>query len=97
MDAIVEIDGIITIMDWKTSKAIYPEYFAQLSAYYYLLMNCDYGDTDLPKQVGILKLPKEDGCDFEYSTIKVDSEKFRNGWKYFEACLNLYNAKKLLK
>ena len=100
MDAIIEIDGITTIMDWKTSKAIYPEYFAQLSAYHNLLYNLPDHSNEIYnsiKQVGILKIPKEDGQDFEYSTIKVDSEKFRNGWKYFEACLNLYNAKKLLK
>ena len=94
MDALVEIDGVVTIMDWKTSKAIYPEYFAQLAAYYNLLKDNVRGDV---KQVGILKVPKEDGQDFEYSVRNTGSTEFRNAWIYFEACLNLYNARKRLK
>ena len=103
MDALLEVDGIVTIMDWKTSNQIYPEYFAQLSAYHNLIsekfnLGEDVGFT-IPAigQVGILKVPKEDGQDFEYSVRNVDSQEFRNAWNYFEACLNLYNAKKRLK
>ena len=94
MDALLEIDGVVTIMDWKTSKAIYPEYFAQLAAYYNLLEDIVRGDVE---QVGILKVPKEDGQDFEYSVRNTGSTEFRNAWIYFEACLNLYNARKRLK
>ena len=104
MDALLEIDRVVTIMDWKTSKDIYPEYFAQLSAYHNLIsekfdLGEDIGFT-IPnniQQVGILKVPKENGQDFEYSVRNVDSREFRNAWIYFEACLNLYNAKKRLK
>lgn len=103
MDALLEVDGIVTIMDWKTSKDIYPEYFAQLSAYHNLIsekfnLGEDIGFTiPVIGQVGILKVPKENGQDFEYSVRSTDSKEFRNAWIYFEACLNLYNAKKRLK
>ena len=67
MDAILEIDGVVTIMDWKTSKSIYPEYFAQLSAYYNLLEDGIRGKV---QQVGILKVPKENGC-HAWNTISI--------------------------
>ena len=33
IDAILKIDGKITIVDWKTSSAIYPSYLMQVAAY----------------------------------------------------------------
>ena len=37
MDAVVDLNGKPTLMDWKTSKEIYSEYFSQLAAYHRLL------------------------------------------------------------
>mgnify|MGYP001558319551 CR=1 FL=1 len=34
-DAIAEVDGVVTLLDWKTSKGIYPEYKLQTVAYKY--------------------------------------------------------------
>jgi len=33
LDAEAEVDGKLCVLDWKTSKAIYPEYFLQVGAY----------------------------------------------------------------
>ena len=37
MDAVVNLNGKATLMDWKTSKDIYSDYFSQLAAYHRLL------------------------------------------------------------
>lgn len=103
MDAILEVDGILTILDWKTSKSISPEYFAQLSAYYHLYNmfgeeqehNHSHEIKEV-KQIAVLKVPKENGMEYEYSVLDVETEKFRNAWEYFNACFGLYNARKRL-
>jgi hypothetical protein len=33
MDALGRIDGVLVLLDWKSSNAIYPEYLAQIGAY----------------------------------------------------------------
>ena len=37
MDAVVDLNGKATLMDWKTSKDIYSDYFSQLASYHRLL------------------------------------------------------------
>ena len=102
MDAILYVDGKPTIMDWKTSKQVDPEYFAQLAAYNNLLISnfalgTDVGfDIPLIEQVAVLDVPKE-GPDWEYVVIPVRSEKFTDAWNYFEQARKLYDAKKRLK
>jgi hypothetical protein len=102
IDAVMEIDGKITIIDWKTSREIYPEYFGQLSAYLYL-MRRGYpmdGENDQYvyeigqkiEQVAIVHIPKEGSITSKIITIK--SNEFRIAWEFFTACLKLYNAKK---
>ena len=92
IDAILQIDGALFLMDWKTSKDIYPEYWVQLSAYLDLLHGTDY-EVD---GVGILQIPK-DNADWKYEIEQSESEKMRNSYDYFLKCLNLYEAKNLIR
>lgn len=92
MDAILEIDGVKTVVDYKTSKDVYPEYFAQLSAYYHLLPEDEAGEI---RQVAVLQLPKE-SANFQYVVLEVDSDRFRAATRFFDACLELYKAQRAL-
>ena len=108
LDAVIDLNGILTLIDWKTSKEIYPDYFSQLTAYYFLLNNgwvCDGNDEDNKKmkilfssiqQIGILHIPKEDG-ETRIKLIDIGSSQFWDHWDYFESCLDLYNKRKRIK
>ena len=52
-DAIIEIAGETVIVDWKTTKAIYPEVGLQLSAYRYadFIVRPDGNTVPLPKNI----------------------------------------------
>ena len=94
LDALVNLDGNLTILDWKTSKTIYSSYYGQLAAYASLVKQHGYGT---PKSVGIVLLPKEEGASMEYKPIQTDSPQFEAAKKYFEYALELYTAKNQLQ
>lgn len=102
LDAIMEVDGKVTIVDFKTSKDIYPEYYAQLTAYTHLY---EYAELvpqmqEIPKdtidQVAVLQVSKEIG-EAQFVAIDRYSDRFNNAMDYFFACLDLYYKKKVLK
>jgi hypothetical protein len=85
VDAFLEINGLPTIVDWKTSKAISSDYYIQLSAYIQLLE--DNGEE--PKQVAILRTPKDDSI-AEY--VVFDAKEVKEAYfKVFESAMRLYN------
>src|ERR1700756_5125870 len=44
MDLLAEVDGKLTVVDWKTGKAIYPEAYLQNAAYRHALREMGHGD-----------------------------------------------------
>lgn len=69
-DLLAEIDGIETLLDWKTGKRIYPESFLQNVAYRECVKELGYGD---PKRGMIVRLPKIKGePDFEVQEVPVN-------------------------
>ena len=104
IDAVVEMDGKTTIIDWKTSKEIYPEYFGQLSGYFYLMKQGIpmEGDEEFRisvhdigmkiEQVAVVQIPKEG--EPTYRIIGIKSEEFKIAWEFFLASLKLHNAEK---
>lgn len=58
IDLLAEVDGKICVVDWKTSKAIYPEYHLQTAAYKFAIEEMGIGD-----QIGrwVVRIGKEDG------------------------------------
>lgn len=63
MDLLAEVEGVVTLIDWKTGKAVYPEAFLQSAAYQVALTEMDHAKA----MAGlVLRLPKvESDPDFE--------------------------------
>ena len=55
MDLLAVVNGKLTILDWKTSKALHPEYKLQVAAYAKALLEMGHGDVE---QMIIVRLPK---------------------------------------
>ena len=55
LDALATVDGKLTLVDFKTSKAIYPEVWLQIAAYKLALEEIQV----FPQQEMILRLPKD--------------------------------------
>lgn len=84
IDAFLEIDGVPTIIDWKTSKAISSDYYIQLSAYIQLLE--DNGKE--PEQVAILRTPKDDS-NAEY--VVFNAKEVKDSYiRIFDSAMRLY-------
>lgn len=81
MDAEAIIDGKLCVVDFKTSKAIYPEHFIQTCGY--LIASEEESKKKYDKAI-IIRFGKETG-EFEVQEI-LDIEKYKKG---FFACLEL--------
>lgn len=99
MDLLAEVNGKLTVVDWKTGKAIYPEAYLQNAAYRYALREMGHGD---PVQGIIVRLPKNtEDPEFEAQTVQ-DSEQslfstFLNAfelWKWAQKGEEAYQAKR---
>lgn len=87
LDAVFNIDGDRYLVDFKTSKAIYDEYWIQLAAYAELLRQSGI----LVYRVAVLRLDKYgDGYDFEFHDIS--DWKIRKGWGVFKHLKDAYVA-----
>jgi len=86
IDCYAEIDGKLTLCDFKTGSGIYEEHYYQLCAYRQLLF--EHGHE--VKKAIILNIPRKETEDF---AEKVFTD-FNNGWEIFHHCLALYNLKR---
>ena len=77
IDALLEVDGELTLLDWKTSNYISLDYKLQIAAYLYLLQE----QNIMPSRVGVLRLPKTDGG-FEYYEADANAhmQKYGEAW-----------------
>lgn len=88
------IDGVLTLIDYKTCKALYSEHFIQVSAYRQLLKE----DKNVGKKVikcAILRVGRSEMEGFEY--CEIPAKKLALCWKLFKYCLGIYKLKKQLK
>ena len=83
-DLYCEMDGMLTLLDFKTGKALYPENMYQLAAYRNLLM--DYGNR--VDQCIALRIGRDDSEGFEMKMGKDMDTAFR----IFQNCLELYHT-----
>ena len=86
-----EIDGVITLLDLKTGKAIYTEHTMQLSAYNKLLK-----EHDFPVQkIRVLRIGRDEteGFEEQIKTIK----QLKPYWEAFKGALGVYYAQKKIK
>lgn len=89
VDCYCILDGVPTIVDFKTGKAVYDEYFVQVAAYKELLI--EHGHP--VEQIKILRIGRDETEGFEERTV-TDS---RDYFSIFENLLDIYYLKKKLK
>ena len=85
------LDGIPTLIDYKTCKGLYPEHFIQVCAYRQLLKENGYK----VKNCAILRVGRVEMEGFEFQGIY--SKKIALCWKMFKYCLGIYNLQKQLR
>ena len=85
------LDGVPTLIDYKTCKALYSEHFIQVSAYRQPLRELGYK----VKQCAILRVGRSEMEGFEY--VPIPAKKLALCWKIFKNCLRIYRLKKLIK
>ena len=83
-DLYCEMDGVLTLLDFKTGKALHPENMYQLAAYRNLLQ--DYGNR--VDQCIALRIGREESEGFEMKMGKDMDTAFR----IFQNCLELYHT-----
>lgn len=89
VDCYCKLDGVPTLLDFKTGKAIYPEMFFQLAAYEELLKEHGYP----VEQRRILRIGRDETEGFEERSIP-DTGKY---FDIFKHLLSVYYLKKELK
>ena len=89
IDFFGKIDSQPTLVDFKTGKAIYSEFFYQLAGYNQLL--AEAGQTI--GAIRILRVGRNEEEGFEERVIK----KLDNQWQVFLNCLKIYNLQKEIR
>lgn len=94
VDTIALVGGVRVLIDWKTSKGIYPEHVAQLGAYALLWRNVR---GEAIEHAGVLRLAKEpdDPIPFEY--VPISGEVLEHAKSCFLAALSIARSAKVLR
>lgn len=87
-DAIANVDGKITVIDFKTSTGVYPEHYIQLAGYWLALEESQQVDQGL-----IMHLDKNTG---EFTSYFISAEEIQKYKDAFIAALELKKALKLI-
>lgn len=88
-DLIATVDGIPTLIDFKTSKALYPEHEVQVSAYCTLAWANGY----LPQKATILRIGRDASEGFEIREVADLTSNF----EVFTHCQAIYELQKKLR
>src|SRR6266576_3991208 len=95
LDLLAEVSGVISVLDWKTGKAIYAEAFLQNAAYRQAVREMGIGD---PKQGFIIRLPKlESDPGLEIRDAGDESASFKAFLSAIDLWSWLKTTEKLLK
>jgi hypothetical protein len=92
LDKLAVVDGVLSLLDWKSSKALYPEYRLQTSAYVGAYEE-ENPEVSIRQRI-LIKLGKHDG-EFEAHTYERSSQD--SDYDTFLAALKLYNGLKEIK
>jgi len=84
------LDGVPTLIDYKTCKALYLEHFIQVCAYRQILKENKYK----VKNSAILRVGRVEMEGFEFQPISP--MKIKLCWELFKHCLKIYSLKKQL-
>jgi hypothetical protein len=85
------IDGVLTLVDYKTGSGIYSEHIIQVAAYHNLLTENKYAIAD----ARILSIPRSSDESFSEKIIK--EEEIRAGLGIFLHLLAIWNLKGVIK
>ncbi len=88
LDMFAKVDGVPTLVDYKTGKAIYPEHVYQVAAYRQLLFE-NVKDMH-PQDVRILQIGRDETEGFSEKVVTDTSRE----WALFEHCLAIYQLQK---
>lgn len=91
VDWLVRLDDVLTLVDWKTSAAIYLEHMIQASAYVYLLK--EHGHR--VKAVRIIKIPRSENQGLEEHRLTGGQVVLL--WRVFKNALAIYQTKREIK
>lgn len=83
------VNGELTLIDFKSSNAIYGDYYYQLSAYRQLEIEAGYNVN----KAHILRFSKENNAEFEDRMVTS----FKKEFELFLHCLGIYNLLKDMK
>ncbi len=84
-----KVDGKLTLLDFKTSSAIYPENFYQIAAYWHLLEEYEHK----LEQGKLLRFGKSSDDGFEERSVG----NLENHWNIFLACQRIYELQKEIR
>lgn len=87
-DLLAEVNGITTIIDFKTSAALYSEYSYQIAAYWELLRE----NRGINATGKLIRINKKSNDDFEVKTV----ENIEKHFELFRHLLCVYNLQKEL-
>lgn len=90
-DALIRLDGVVTLADWKSGKGLYGSMVAQVGAYYQLVRE-NYPRHRWPKQAVIVRAGKDGGL--QVVTLSVSDLNY--GWMVFQAAHAVYKARYIL-
>ena len=88
-DALLEIDGVLTVVDLKTGKGIYPEHLYQVAAYAELAIENGHD----VKAIRILNIPRAESEAFA-ERVATD---WKLEWAVFYGALQVYDAQRAIK
>lgn len=92
VDLYCKLDGVYTLVDFKSGKALYNEHFGQLAAYKSLLEEAGH-KVDA---VHILRVGRDETEGFEERTFKGDDIALQKHFEIFKHLLGVYCLKKEL-
>lgn len=95
LDAIGLVDGVLSLLDWKTGNRCYPEHVVQQSAYRELLREqaraLGRPMSTVPDGAVLIRLDKDTG---EPHARVFGADALDLGWTYFQRCRELYELDK---
>ena len=89
IDCLGHINGDLCLIDFKTSKGIFPEMMTQVAAYKHLLVEHGYDVT----QTIILRIGRTEDEGFEDRRVNECAKR----WLIFQHCLEIYRLQKEVK
>lgn len=90
-DAIGEVNGKLSLVDWKTSNAVYPDYLIQLAAYKHL-WELNHPDQPLDGGFHLCRFSKDFGDFSHHYYAELDM-----AWEQFKLFRKAYDIDKVLK